>query len=59
MGVPYCIVKGKARLGLLVRRKTCSSVAITQVKIAIILLTQNYYSDNHFYFRLILVIRQI
>lgn len=31
MGVPYCIVKGKARLGLLVRRKTCSSVALTQV----------------------------
>jgi len=31
MGVPYCIVKGKARLGLLVRRKTCTSVAITQV----------------------------
>ena len=31
MGVPYCIVKGKARLGLLVRRKTCSSIALTQV----------------------------
>lgn len=31
MGVPYCIVKGKARLGQLVRRKTCSSVALTQV----------------------------
>jgi len=31
MGVPYCIVKGKARLGLLVRRKTCSCVALTQV----------------------------
>lgn len=31
MGVPYCIVKGKARLGLLVRRKTCSAVALTQV----------------------------
>lgn len=31
MGIPYCIVKGKARLGLLVRRKTCSSLAITQV----------------------------
>lgn len=29
--MPYCIVKGKARLGLLVRRKTCSSVALTQV----------------------------
>lgn len=31
MGVPYCIVKGKARLGRLVRRKTCSAVALTQV----------------------------
>nr|ACY71299.1 ribosomal protein L7A [Chrysomela tremula] len=31
MGVPYCIVKGKARLGLLVRRKTCTAVALTQV----------------------------
>nr|CAI5863795.1 unnamed protein product [Callosobruchus analis] len=31
MGVPYCIVKGKARLGLLVRRKTCTSIALTQV----------------------------
>ncbi|XP_017776230.1 PREDICTED: 60S ribosomal protein L7a [Nicrophorus vespilloides] len=32
MGVPYCIVKNKARLGLLVRRKTCSCVALTQVE---------------------------
>lgn len=32
MGVPYCIVKGKARLGLLVRRKTCSSLALTHVE---------------------------
>lgn len=31
MGVPYCIVKSKARLGRLVRRKTCTAVAITQV----------------------------
>lgn len=31
MGVPYCIVKGKARLGLVVRRKTCSCLALTQV----------------------------
>ena len=29
MGVPYCIVKGKARLGRLVHRKTCTSVAFT------------------------------
>ncbi|MEQ2258787.1 60S ribosomal protein L7A, partial [Xenotaenia resolanae] len=31
MGVPYCIVKGKARLGRLVHRKTCTSFAFTQV----------------------------
>lgn len=31
MGVPYCIIKGRARLGLLVRRKTCSCVALSAV----------------------------
>ncbi|KAL4687664.1 hypothetical protein H8959_019792 [Pygathrix nigripes] len=31
MGVPYCISKGKARLGRLVHRKTCTTVAFTQV----------------------------
>ncbi|MBZ3888586.1 60S ribosomal protein L7a [Sciurus carolinensis] len=31
MGVPYCINKGKARLGRLVYRKTCITVAFTQV----------------------------
>lgn len=31
MGVPYCIVKGKSRLGRLVGLKTCSSVALTNV----------------------------
>ena len=31
MGVPYCIVKGKVRLGTLVRCKTCTCVAVTQV----------------------------
>merc|ERR1711982_82636 len=30
MGVPYCIVKNKARLGRVVRRKTCSCLAIAQ-----------------------------
>merc|ERR1712025_86488 len=30
MGVPYCIVKNKARLGHVVRRKTCSCLAIAQ-----------------------------
>jgi large subunit ribosomal protein L7Ae len=32
MGVPYCIIKGKARLGRLVRRKTCTSVALCNVE---------------------------
>uniref|UniRef100_A0A8C9ULV0 60S ribosomal protein L7a n=1 Tax=Spermophilus dauricus TaxID=99837 RepID=A0A8C9ULV0_SPEDA len=31
MGVPYCIIKGKVRLGHLVHRKTCTAVAFTQV----------------------------
>lgn len=31
MGVPYCIVKGKARLGRVVRRKTCTALAFDKV----------------------------
>lgn len=31
MGVPYCIVKGKARLGHVVRRKTATALAIANV----------------------------
>ena len=32
MGIPYCIVRGgRSRLGHVVRRKTCSVVAITTV----------------------------
>ena len=33
MGVPYCIVKNKSRLGRVCRRKTTSCLAITQVDI--------------------------
>jgi len=32
MGVPYCIVKGKARLGTVVHQKTAAAVCITAVK---------------------------
>jgi large subunit ribosomal protein L7Ae len=31
MGVPYCIVKGKSRLGQVVRRKTATALALTNV----------------------------
>merc|ERR1712029_375976 len=32
MGVPYCIVKNKSRIGRVVRRKTTSCLAITNVE---------------------------
>jgi len=32
MGVPYCIVKGKARLGQIVHQKTATALALTAVK---------------------------
>merc|ERR1711976_551664 len=31
MGVPYCIVKNKSRLGRVVRRKTVTALALTHV----------------------------
>ncbi|KAK2119824.1 60S ribosomal protein L7A [Saguinus oedipus] len=33
MGAPYCIIKGKASLGCLVHRKTCTTVTFTQVNL--------------------------
>lgn len=36
MGVPYCIVKGKSRLGALVHRKTCTCLALTNVSIVFV-----------------------
>lgn len=32
MGVPYCIVKSKSRLGALVHKKTATALALTEVK---------------------------
>jgi len=32
MGVPYCIVKSKSRLGRVVHRKTCAVLALSQVE---------------------------
>lgn len=32
MGVPYCIIKGKSRLGHLVYKKTTAAVAVTDVR---------------------------
>jgi len=32
MGVPYCIVKGKARLGNVVHMKTATCLAVTEVR---------------------------
>merc|ERR1711941_149080 len=32
MNIPYCIVKGKARLGQVVHKKTAAVLAITSVK---------------------------
>ena len=32
MGVPYAIVKGKARLGTVVHKKTATALAITEVR---------------------------
>jgi large subunit ribosomal protein L7Ae len=43
MGVPYCIVKNKARLGRVARRKTTSCIAITNVSFEINVCSQSNY----------------
>ena len=47
MGVPYCIVKDKSRLGTVVRRKTTCALALTGV--SFILLALNNYSAKLLY----------
>ncbi|KAK2104564.1 60S ribosomal protein L7A [Saguinus oedipus] len=54
IGVPYCIIKGKARLGHLVHRKTCTTVAFTQVNgedkgtlAKLVKATRRNYSDRY------------
>lgn len=32
MGVPYCIVKDRSRLGQLVYKKTCTALAVTSIR---------------------------
>jgi large subunit ribosomal protein L7Ae len=32
MGVPYCIVKGKARLGTVVHKKTATALVLTETR---------------------------
>ena len=32
MDIPYCFVKGKARLGILVHKKNATAVALTDVR---------------------------
>lgn len=32
MGVPYCIIKGKSRLGQVVHQKTATALVLTQIK---------------------------
>jgi len=51
--VPYCIVKGKARLGQLVHKKTATAIAVTEIKGAdvpkleqIIQAVKPLYNDN-------------
>jgi len=48
MDIPYCIVKGKSRLGALVHKKTATAVALTSVKP----------QDRHDFSQLVTAIRQ-
>nr|CAH8838254.1 unnamed protein product [Trichobilharzia regenti] len=54
MGVPYCIVKSKAKLGLLVHRKTCTCLALTNIReedksrlTKIVEMVKNNYNDRY------------
>jgi large subunit ribosomal protein L7Ae len=46
--IPYCIVKGKSRLGALVHKKTATAVALTSVRP----------EDRHDFSQLVTAIRQ-
>lgn len=53
MGVPYCIVKGKARLGTVVHLKTAAALALTEVHpedkgelASLVSLVKENYNDN-------------
>lgn len=59
MGVPYCIIKGKWRLGNLVRRKNCTALAITQVYYIIIYYETKLFNIIFILIRLIPVIVQL
>merc|ERR1712130_142935 len=54
MGIPYCIVKGKARLGHLVHQKSATAVCLTAVNSSdqskldqVVGVCQNLYKDPH------------
>lgn len=53
MGVPYCIVKGKARLGTVVHKKTATALVLTEVRpedkgelASLVSVVKSNYNDN-------------